>query len=459
MTALLLLLCAAERPNVLWIIGEDVGPEFGCYGDPHAHTPNVDALAAEGLRFTRAFTVTPVCSTSRSSLLTGHYAWSFGAHNHRSNRGGNHPLPGGVRLLTHRLRDAGYFTANVRKFPGKLKGTGKTDWNFTVEGKEFDSADWSDLKGHQPFYAQVNFPETHRGGSWKDAQQTADPKTTPDEVTFPAYYPDDPVVRESWAAYYNALNVLDRKVGQVLDQLEADGLADNTVVVFLGDHGRAMPRGKQWAYDSGMHIPFIVRVPEKFRSERYTPGGVDGRLLESIDLTAQTLDWAGLPVPEAMHGRPFLGRLAGPPREYALGGRDRGDETVDRVRTLRDERFRYVRNYFPERPYSQLNRYKLTSYPIVRRMLELRDAGELAGPPADLMKPRRPREELYDVTADPDEVANLAGEPAHRETLLRMRAELEAALDRVGDEGRFPEDPEAIEAAERQMRKAYGVRP
>ena len=249
-------------------------------------------------------------------------------------------------------------------------------------------------------------------------------------------------MRRSWAEYYNALSALDRKVGAVLDLLEADGLADSTVVVFLGDHGRAMPRGKQWCYDSGLRIPMIVREPGG-------PGGtVRKDLIEAIDLAAQTLAWAGLS-PEGLHGRPF----DGPPRRYARGGRDRGDETVDRVRTLRDSRFRYVRNYFPERPWTQLNRYKRRSYPIVPLMTRLHAEGKLTGPAAAWMAESRPREELYDTAADPDEVTNLAADPAYRGHLLRMRSDLEAWLAEVGDEARFPEDPDAIEAAEMLARR------
>ena len=444
------------RVNILWIIGEDVGPEFGCYGHPHAHTPRVDALAAEGVRFERAFTVTPVCSTSRSALMTGHYPWSFGAHNHRSHRDGGNPLTGDVRLLTHRLREAGYYTANIRRFGAgsALRGTGKTDWNFTVEGDAFDGDRWQDLAANQPFYAQVNFPETHRGAAWKKAQQTAEPKVSADEVTPPAAYPDHPRVRQSWAEYLNAVNRLDAKVGAVLDRLEADGLAETTVVVFLGDHGRAMPRGKQWPYDSGLRIPMVVRLPEAMkRPTRYAAGGTHAGLVESIDLTAQTLQWAGMPVPTGLHGRPFWGDAV-TPRQYAHGGRDRGDETVDRIRTLRDERYRYIRNYMPQRPYSQRNRYKENQYPVVRLMQQMKADGSL---PADsyFAAERKPREELYDLSADPDEVHNLADDPAHRERLLRMRRDLEAWLRHVGDEGRFPEDPDVIEAAEEQMRANY----
>lgn len=456
---------AAERPNILWIIGEDVGPDFACYGREHVVTPHVDQLAQDGTLYSKAFTVTPVCSTSRSALMTGNYPWSFGAHHHRSNRKGELELPRGVRVLTDRLRQVGYFTANVRKFPtdapSGLKGTGKTDWNFNYGakrggGRPFDSDKWADLKANQPFYAQVNFSLTHRGGAWKDAQKTADPKADPATVQFPSYYPDHPVVREVWAEYYNALNVLDRKVGQVLAQLEKDGLAENTIVVFLGDHGRAMPRGKQWAYDSGLRIPLIVRQPGQ-RQPGKTGGNRSEKLVESIDLTAQTLQWAGGLIPASMHGRPFLDPRS-ERRDVAFAGRDRGDETVFRVRTIRGPQYRYVRNFFPERPFWQLNRYKLMEYPIVRLLRDMKAEGTLTGPAAELMADSRPREELYDSEADPDEVRNLAGDPQYREILEEHREKLESLLAKHGDLARFPEDPDVIEANTLQMMKHYDKR-
>lgn len=450
----------AERPNILWIIGEDVGADFACYGRENVVTPNVDRLATEGTRYTHAFTVTPVCSTTRSAFMTGNYPWSTGAHNHRSHRQDGYELPRGVRVLTDRLRDVGYFTANVRKFPNgspdELKGTGKTDWNFTYRGKKdgqkpFDSANWSDLKSHQPFYAQVNFSLTHRGGAWHEAQKTADPKADPAQVSFPSYYPDHPVVREVWAEYYNALNVLDRQVGHVLKQLEKDGLAENTIVVFMGDHGRAMPRGKQWPYDSGLRIPFVIRMPGKAGGQR------SDRLVESIDLTAQTLQWAGAPIPASMHGRPFLDPRE-ERRQFAFAGRDRGDETVFRIRTIRGPQYRYIRNYFPERPFWQLNRYKLAEYPIVRLLREMKQDGSLTGAPAKLMADSRPREELYDSEADPDEVHNLANDPKYAEILAEYRKQLETLLNQYGDQARFPEDPDVIEHWENQMSKSYSKR-
>ena len=453
-----------DRPNILWIIAEDFGPELSCYGHPQVWTPNIDSIAEQGVRFSQAYTVTAVCSTSRSSFMTGMYAFTIGAHNHRSHRDDGHTLPEGVRLLTDWFRDAGYFTANIRQFPNRvdLKGTGKTDWNFSYDGKPFDSASWADLKSHQPFYAQVNFPETHRGGSFDNAHTQIARTADPDQVQVPAYYPDHPVTRNDWAQYLNAAMSLDRKVGIVIDQLKADGLWDKTIVVFLGDHGRAMVRGKQWPYESGLHIPLIVRWPDAITPPaEFERGTVSDELVASIDLSATSLDWAGIPKPARMQGRIIWGANADPDREYVFGGRDRGDETVDRIRTVRDGRYRYIRNYYPERPFTQINRYKEASYPVLRLMHRLHDAGELAAlnPHADrLMQPTRPREELYDLDADPYELHNLAEDASARDTLIRLRQALESWVDRIDDQGRFPEPPEVIEEWERKLRQTYDAR-
>jgi arylsulfatase A-like enzyme len=246
---------AERRPNILWLIAEDMGPDaVGCYGGAQVWTPNLDKMAADGVRYTRAFTTAPVCSASRSAFMTGMYQTTIGAHNHRSHRDDGYKLPDGVRVLTDRMRDAGYFTANIVNFPAHFgfKGTGKTDWNFTYEGKRFDSREWSDLKKHQPFYAQVNFHETHR-------PYRAPKRADPSKVVFPPYYPDHPITRADWAAYLDSATELDRKIGLILKQLEADGLAENTVVLFFGDHGQSHVRGKQFCYDSGLHIPLLIR--------------------------------------------------------------------------------------------------------------------------------------------------------------------------------------------------------
>lgn len=454
----------APRPNILWIIGEDLGPELACYGTPQVRTPHLDRLAADGVRFTRAFTATPVCSTSRSSFMTGVHAMTIGAHNHRSHRDDGHQLPDGVRVLTDWLRPAGYFTSNLRDLTGDpeerfLRGTGKTDWNFHYEGRPFDGDRWSELAAHQPFYAQVNFSETHRGGAWNSAHEHIDTPADPAQVVFPPYYPDHQITRDDWAQYLNAVMALDKKVGEVLAALERDGLAENTVVVFFGDHGRAMLRGKQWPYDSGLHVPLIVRWPRGLATpEGYRAGTVDERLVSILDVSATTLSLAGVERPERMQGRILYGPHADPPRRYVFGGRDRGDETALRIRTVRDERFRYLRNYHPERPFLQLNRYKEWSYPVLALMRELHARGQLDPLQAVLLAPSRPAEELYDVQADPYETQNLVGSEEHRADLDRLRAALDGWIEEADDQGRFPEPPEVLEFWEAQMEQNYGER-
>lgn len=452
------------RPNILWLISEDMGLDMGCYGTPEAHTPRLDRLASEGARYTHAYTITAVCSTSRSSFMTGMYAFTIGAHNHRSHRDDGYTLPEGVEVLTDLFRRAGYVTANIRRFakPGDddrfFKGTGKTDWNFTYTGRSgapFDTDTWEDLKGRQPFFAQINFSETHRGREWDTAQTHIREKADPAKVVIPPYYPDHPVVREDWAQYLNSVMALDRKIGYVLDRLEEDGLADTTIVVFFGDNGRAMMRDKQWPYESGLSVPLIIRYPKGVPSPpQIRPGQTDGRLVQSIDWSATALWMAGIERPAKMQGRTFLGPEV-VEREYAYGGRDRGDETVDRIRTVRDKRFRYIRNYYPERPFLQLNRYKESSYPTVALMRLLHERGQLNAKQEVLMQPTRSAEELYDLEHDPHETRNLADDSRYAEPLQRLRCELDAWIDRIDDQGRFPEPATVVAKHEAEMAKAY----
>ena len=451
-------------PNILWILGEDLGPELSSYGTMEVDTPVLDELARRGMRFTRAFTTSPVCSPSRSAFHTGMYQMSIGAHNHRSHRENDpspypFPLPEGVRLITDWLRHAGYFTGNIRHFPDALdlSGSGKTDWNFTYQGDPFDTDQWSDLKNHQPFFAEVNFPETHRGNAWDSAHERIPQPAHPDRVVIPPYYPDHPVVREDWAQYLNAVMSLDQKVGKVLGQLEADGLADNTIVIFMGDHGRAMLRGKQWPYDSGLHVPLIIYWPEAHPPpEGYAASTVSDQLISAIDVTATTMALAGITRPEKMHGRVFLGKQSEPPRLFTFGGRDRGDETIDRIRTVRSHRYRYIKNYYPHRPFLQTNRYKEDTYPTYWVMKQLHQNGELNETQSYLMNPTRPAEELYDLSVDPHEINNLASSEAHQEILTGLRQELHRWQSHIGDLGHIPEHPAVYEFYEQRAIDRYG---
>jgi len=427
---------AAPQPNILWLIAEDFGPHLGCCGTKEVWTPNLDKLAADGVRYTRFYTG-HVCSPSRSSFMTGMYAITIGAHNHRSHRDGGHPLPNGVRVLTDWMRSAGYFTANIVALPDVcgFKGTGKTDWNFTYEGKPFDSANWSDLKTHQPFYAQINFKETHRTFHGPK-------KADPAKVEIPPYYPDHPVTRADWAAYLDDTSELDRKVGLVLQQLEKDGLTDNTVVVFFGDNGQAHVRGKQFCYEEGLHTPLIIRWPKNVPPpEHYRNNSLDHRLIASIDLAPTMLAIAGAPKPAKMQGRIFLGKRCEPERQYVFGARDRCDETVMRIRTVRDDRYRYIRNFTPDTPFLAPNAYKEKQYPVWNLLKELNAQGKLTPPQAFLCQPKMPAEELYDLEKDPFEINNLANSPEHEAVLKRLRSVLEKWIEEANDQGRIAEPP------------------
>jgi N-sulfoglucosamine sulfohydrolase len=428
----------ASRPNILWLIAEDLGVELGCYGTREVWTPALDRLASGGVRYTRAYTTAPVCSPSRSAFMTGMYQTTIGAHNHRSHRDDGYRLPEGVRVVTEWFRDGGYFTANLRELPPALgfRGTGKTDWNFTVEGKPFDSIRWEDLKSHQPFFAQLNFQETHRKFH---APKRADPA----KVEIPPYYPDHPVTRADWAEYLDSVTELDRKVGLVLAQLEADGLVASTVVVFFGDNGQSHVRGKQFCYEEGLHVPLIISWPKAFPPPKgFLPGAADDRLIAAIDLAPTMLAIAGIGKPAKMEGQAFLGEGAPPPRQYVFGARDRCDETVFRLRTVRDRRHRYIRNFTPERPFLQPNAYKEKSYPVWNLLKELHAQGKLTPLQETLCAPSMPAEELYDLEADSHETRNLAGSPEHREILDRLRVALERWIEETGDRGRVLEPPD-----------------
>lgn len=433
-------LTAAERPNILWLIAEDLGPHLSCYGTREVSTPVLDGLSREGMRFTRYYTTAPVCSSSRSAFNTGMYQTTLGAHHHRSHRDDGYTLPAGVKLISKRLSEAGYFTANVKDLPAEsgFKGTAKTDWNFSPPERPFDSASWDDLKTHQPFYAQVNFQETHRTFH-------APPKADPEKVEVPPYYPNHDITRKDWAQYLDAAMELDRKIGKIVELLKRDGLWENTVICFVGDNGAAHVRAKQFCYEEGLHVPFILRWPLGVTAPAgYTSGQVSDRLLMSIDLTATSLSWGGITKPEDMQGQVFLGEQAEAPREYVFGARDRCDMTVFRLRTVRDARYRYIRNFTPDRPFLQHNEYKEKQYPVWNLIKELAAQDKLTPEQAVLAAPTMPAEELYDLATDPHQMKNLVNSntPEHRAALERLSGVLKEWIEQTHDQGRIPEPEE-----------------
>jgi N-sulfoglucosamine sulfohydrolase len=432
-----------QRPNVLWIYGEDLYPDLGCYGTPVVHTPHIDQLAAEGTTYKNSFVTCPVCSPSRSAIITGRYQTAIGAHNHRSKR--DVPLPNGVRLITDYFRDAGYFTCNSPG-PGSYDNAGKTDFNFLVE-KPFDGSDWSARKKDQPFYAQLNITDTHRDFA-RDAERPIDPAS----VEIPPYYPDHPLVRADWAQYLESIQVLDRKIGQVMQRLEQEGLRDNTIVFFIGDHGRAHARDKQFLYDGGLRVPCIARWPGQIAA-----GAIDEQLVSGVDFAATALHLCGLPVPQDLDGRAFIkGDSAA--RETVFAARDRCDGTDDRIRCVRTARYKYIRNLKPERPYMQFNAYKKHQYPAWTLLRVLHQRGQLSTAQAQFLAPTRPPEELYDLHKDPHELNNLAADPAHESTRSNLCQQLDQWMAATKDQGLI-EEATSIQADEKiQMQRSYDER-
>jgi N-sulfoglucosamine sulfohydrolase len=428
---------APTRPNIVWLTSEDTGPDLGCYGFPLVRTPNLDRLASEGARFTRAFTSAPVCSASRSAFNTGMYQTTINAHHHRSHREDGFELPRGVKLVTDHLRALGYFTANLTV----LGGTAKTDFNFRAD-RPYDGEHWNQLKSGQPFFAHVNFREPHKGPAFPEARKQSY-LVDPAKVPLPPYWPDHPVVRDEFANYLDAIDLLDVKVGRVIEALKQDGAWDNTAIIYFGDNGRCLIRGKQWLYDAGIHVPLIARYPETVKA-----GTVREEFVSMIDLAATTIALAGGEPPRIMQGQPFLGPKA-KRRDHIFAARDRCDMTLDRIRCIRTAQYKLIRNFMPERPYTQHNQYIETSYPTQRVMKELHAAGKLKGAELLFMQSRKPEWELYDVKADPHEIHNLAGSPNHQRTFRDLRTRLERWIEDSNDHGRFREKLEAVSERDR----------
>lgn len=430
----------AARPNILWIVVEDMSCHFGYQGEKLVKTPHVDRLAMEGVAFRNAYVTAPVCSASRSAMITGMYQTAIGAHHHRSSRGVRKiQLPQGIKTVPQLFRAAGYYTCNLGfagNFQKRLNRFGKEDYNFVYDRKAlYDAPDWSGRGKDQPFFAQIHL----RGGKLRNVPRWSgevtaglDNLVAAESVNLPPYYPDHPVFRKDWAEYLNSVQYTDKEVGLILARLEKEELLDNTIIIFMTDHGISQARGKQFLYDEGAKIPFIVWAPG-----RVDGGAVREDVIAHIDMAATSLAFAGIEIPKTMQARPLFGPFAAP-RNYVVSARDRCDETVDRIRSLRQGRYKYIRNYYPLRPYLQPCAYK-DHKPWMKPLRELFKAGLLNEVQSLHLAETRPEEELYDLEADPFEVHNLATNPKHRIQLARFRALLEQWEVDSNDRGRFPE--------------------
>ena len=436
----------AARPNILWILVEDASPDIGAYGDPYARTPTLDRLAQEGVRFTRAFATAPVCAPSRSTLFTGMYASSTGALHMRSTA----VPPPHVKGIGEYLRAAGYFTLNRDKTDYNISATPTEDNDGgllfrTVPLGSWDEsgpeAHWRHRTPGQPFFAVISPQVTHESRLFMSDEQFAKetrhlkPADRHDLAlgTLPPYYPDTAAARANWARYYDMWTEADYQVADILRELDEDGLANDTLVIFASDHGRGFPRAKRWAYDSGVQVPFMVRWPG-----RVAAGTVREDLVSFIDLPATTLAVAGVPVPKHFQGQIFLGPTAAPPRQFVYVHRDRMDQVSETIRAVRDRRYKYIRNFFPERPYAQRLAYA-EQVPMLQEWRRAFAAGLLKGPQLLFFAPSKPAEELYDTETDPHEVVNLADRPSEQARLERFRAALDSWMKDTGDLGLVPE--------------------
>ena len=434
--SLFLLICSASvslaadpRPNIVWIVTEDISPNLGCYGDPDAITPNLDRFAAQGARFSRTFTHCPVCAPTRSGLITGQYPTTIGSHHMRSK------LVNPPGLFTDELKKAGYACF----WPGK------TDFNFDLPKDWIDTRDWTKnpdlLPKDKPFFAYINFLVTHESQIRANPDQykkntarlTAEQRRDPAKVVVPPYFPDAPEVRRNLANYHENITAMDYMVGDVLKMLDDRKLSDNTLVIFFGDHGWGMSRGKRWCYDSGTRAPLLVRWPGKIQ-----PGTVREDLVAFLDFSATTLAVAGVAIPERFQGQDFLTEKKPKPRQFAYSCRDRMDEAFDRIRSVRSERFRYIKNFHPELPYAQWINY-MDEMPTMKVWRKQAFEGKLNPVQMAFFARTKPNEELYDLQNDPYEIKNLAADPAYSKELLRHRIALEKWIVDTKDMGAIPE--------------------
>ena len=433
-------------PNVLWFVIDDMSADFSCYGEKTIKTPAVDRLAKEGLLFTRAYATSPVCSTFRSSLITGMYQNSIGSHHHRSGRGKHRiQLPEGVSPIPVLFQKAGYYTCigsglkgfDYRSMPTTRQKRGKTDYNFDWDVEMYDSHDWDGREKDQPFFMQVQLHGGKLRGASEIGYQALEKRmedqfamrpTLHEKIALPPYYPKDPIILRDWATYLDTVRITDWHVGQVMQRLEQEGILENTLIVFFTDHGISHARGKQFLYDEGTHIPLIIRGPGMPKGKKRDD------LVEHIDVAALSLSAAGIESPKKMEGNDILDPDH-QPKEAVYGARDRCGEAADRVRSVRTDRYLYVKNFYPQRPHLMPSNYKDNKI-IIKRLRQLHAEKKLGSLSEKLLfSPTRPAEELYLYRQDRWQTDNLANDTKHAKALEDMRKRLGHWIKKTGDPG------------------------
>ncbi|MDC0066023.1 MAG: sulfatase [Verrucomicrobia bacterium] len=448
----LILFCVFQnllaRPNILWISAEDIGPQFGCYGDPHAITPNIDRLASQGTRYTNAYTTAGVCAPCRSGIITGMYQNSIGTHHMRCNS----ILPSWLKPFPKALKESGYYCTN----------NSKTDYQFSkpstneIWDQSGSRAHWKNRKKDQPFFAVFNYTGCHESGIASEskyksvtANLTAKERQDPNKIsTLPPYYPDTPAVREDWKRNYELITAMDSWAGSLIKEIKDQGLYEETIIFFWSDHGVGLPRAKRWLYHSGTHVPLIVRIPGQLA------GKVDHQLVSSIDFGPTVLNLAGIKVHDNLQGRAFLGKNLSAPRKYVFGARDRMDERYDIIRAVFDGRFRYIRNFEPLKPY-----YQYMNTPekgaTMREIRRAENESSLTVAGKLFSSSEKPVEELYDIKVDPHEINNLASDSKYLSKIKLMRNVMSNWQSTIGDIGLIPEAE--IEIQEKQSGSRFEI--
>lgn len=432
-SAIMAVLCggargAADRPNILWIVSEDNSPYLGCYGDRNAQTPNLDRLAAQGVRFRNAISNAPVCSTTRTTLIAGMHATTLGAHNHRSDV----RIPDQFKTYPEHFRAAGYYATN----------NAKTDYNISNVGKPWDDssarAHYKNRPPGKPFFAVFNLGSSHESQvAPKAGKRTF--RIAPEKIDLPPYHPDTADMRRDWANYYDQMTVMDGQAGVLLDELTELGLAEDTIVFYYGDHGGALPGGKRNIHDRGTRVPMIVRVPAKWAHlAPAKPGEWFDGLITFVDLAPTAFALCGIPVPENYQGRAIFGAPGSIPYEHVFLYRGRMDERYDVVRAVRDRETRYVKNFAPHQPWGQHYTYPFEVQPSMRSWYAEFAAGRTNEAQSAYWKPK-PAEEFYVLGDDRFEQVNLVGDRKHAAKVGEMRARLRQEMIATRDTGLIPE--------------------
>lgn len=457
-----------EEPlNIIWITVEDMSPRLAAFGDSIAHTPHIDQLAAEGVRYSNVYSVSGVCAPSRAALITGMYPTTIGAQHMRTMRRTSAIAditdpellaiptyeavpPPEVKCFTEYLRGAGYYCTN----------NAKEDYQFSRPVTAWDEssrqAHWKNNPDKdKPFFAVFNFNTTHESQVWVRA---GDPVTVDaSAIQIPPYFPEHPVIRQDFARHYSNIEVMDQQVGELLEELRSAGMLERTIVFFFSDHGDGLPRAKRWLYDSGLHVPLIIRWPDGRGA-----GTVNDELISFIDFAPTMLSIAGIPIPSYLQGQAFLGDQKAPSQSYVYAAKDRMDPARDNARAVRDQRYKYIRNYMPERPYVEFLPYR-DRMALMQTLHQMNEAGTLQGPEKLWFRKTKPLEELYDTHADPHEINNLAEDADFEAKLLELRAAHEAWKTTTRDWGLIPETelkkalwpPEGVQPVTKEVQFSY----